>query len=126
MIANGTYRILAVDDLEDNLFLLQTVLESEGYEVETATSGSDALAKISQLQPDLVLLDVMMPGMTGIEVTQRIRKNQNLHELPVVLITAYGEAQAQQGIKVGANDYLRKPLDLQELLAKVRLLCEGQ
>ncbi|MCT7948650.1 response regulator [Ancylothrix sp. C2] len=126
MIANGTYRILAVDDLEDNLFLLQTVLESEGYEVETATSGSDALAKISQLPPDLVLLDVMMPGMTGIEVTQRIRKNQKLQELPVVLITAYGESTAQQGIKEGANDYLRKPLDLQELLDKVRFLCEGQ
>jgi CheY-like chemotaxis protein len=125
VIANGTYRILAVDDLEDNLFLLQTVLESEGYEVETATSGSDALAKISQVQPDLVLLDVMMPGMTGIEVTQRIRKNQNLQELPVVLITAYGETQAQQGIQVGANDYIRKPLDLEELLEKVRTFCEG-
>lgn len=125
MIANGTYRILAVDDLEDNLFLLQTVLESEGYEVETATSGSDALAKISELPPDLVLLDVMMPGMTGIEVTQRIRKNQNLQELPVVLITAYGENTAQQGIKVGANDYLSKPLDLDKLLEKVRAFCES-
>jgi len=63
--------------------------------------------------------------MTGIEVTQRIRKNQNLQELPVVLITAYEETQAQQGIQVGANDYIRKPLDLQELLEKVRIFCEG-
>lgn len=120
MLPDQSQRILVVDDLEDNLFLLQTVLEIEGYEVDTALNGRLALAKISASPPDLLLLDVMMPGMNGLDVTQRIRSNKNLPFFPILLITAHEEANARQGLDIGANDFIRKPIDFDELLARVK------
>lgn len=119
MLPDQSQRILVVDDLEDNLFLLQTVLEIEGYEVDTALNGRLALAKISASPPDLLLLDVMMPGMNGLDVTQRIRSNKNLPFFPILLITAHEEANARQGLDIGADDFIRKPIDFDELLARV-------
>lgn len=120
MLPDQSHRILVVDDLEDNLFLLQTVLEAEGYEVDTALNGSLALAKISASPPDLVLLDVMMPGMNGLDVTQRIRSNENLPFFPILLVTAHEEVNARQGLDIGSDDFIRKPIDLDELLARVK------
>lgn len=120
MLSSQLYRILVVDDLADNLFLLQTVLETEGYEVDTADSGSSALAKIKAVPPDLLLLDIMMPDMNGYEVTRRIRQNDRLPFIPILLVTAHDEATATQGLDVGANDFIRKPIDADELLARVR------
>lgn len=117
-------RVLVVDDLADNLFLLQTVLESEGYEVELADNGRSALAKIFASPPNLVLLDVMMPEMTGIEVTLLIRQHDQLSMLPIVLVTAYEDSVIEQGLRVGANDCLRKPINVDELLQKVQNFCE--
>lgn len=119
-MSSERYRILVVDDLADNLFLLQTILEAEGYEVEVADNGKDALAKIAASPPDLVLLDVMMPDMNGYEVTRQIRKNTQLPFIPVLLVTAFGEASATQGLDIGANDFIRKPIDFDELLARIR------
>ena len=85
------YRILVVDDLADNLFLLQTLLESEGYVVETALNGKAALDKIEQIPPNLVLLDIMMPGLNGYEVTRQVRQDERFSALPIVLITAHDE-----------------------------------
>jgi DNA-binding response OmpR family regulator len=113
-------RILVVDDLADNLFLLQTLLEAEGYAVETADSGTIALTKIESTPPDLVLLDVMMPGMNGFEVTQKIRQNEELPFIPILLLTAYDQTSAAQGLNLGANDFIRKPINLDELLARVK------
>ena len=120
MIASQVCRILAVDDLPDNLFLLQTILEAEGYEVDVAEHGRVALAKIQSLPPDLVLLDVMMPDLNGLEVTKAIRENENLRSLPIVLITAHEDAIMTQGLDVGANEFIRKPIDFEHLLTTIR------
>ncbi len=117
-------RILVVDDSADNLFLLKVVLEEEGYEVELADSGSSALEKIFASPPDLVLLDMMMPEMNGIEVTQRLRHHDQFKELPIVIITAYEEEVVTQRLNVGTNGCVRKPINFDELLEKVKVFCE--
>lgn len=113
-------RILVVDDLSDNLFLLQTVLEAEGYEVDTANNGSLALSKVEDSPPDLILLDVMMPDMNGYEVTQQIRQNENVPFIPILLVTAHEDADAMEGLALGANDFIRKPIEFDKLLARIR------
>jgi DNA-binding response OmpR family regulator len=113
-------RILIVDDLEDNLFLLQAILTEEGFEVDSAKNGKLALAKIEASPPDLVLLDAMMPGMDGYEVTRRIRQNKKLPFIPVLLITAYENANIPEGLELGANDFIRKPIDYDELMARIK------
>jgi CheY-like chemotaxis protein len=115
-------RILVVDDISDNSFLLQTLLEAEGYEVEIACSGYAALAQIAANPPDLVLLDVMMPGMNGYEVTQQIRQNASLPFIPIVLVTGHSQLTAAEGFAVGADGFIRKPVDLDELLHQVRTI----
>ncbi|MER3433822.1 MAG: response regulator [Leptolyngbya sp. ERB_1_1] len=118
MLSNNR-RVLVVDDIADNLILLQTVLESEGYIVETALSGKVALDKIEQSHPDLVLLDIMMPGLNGYEVTRRVRQSERFASLPIVLLTAHDEYFQKPYREVGANDLIRKPIDFDELLDKV-------
>ncbi|WP_017305711.1 hybrid sensor histidine kinase/response regulator [Spirulina subsalsa] len=115
-------KILVVDDSPDNLFLIQSILEEEGYESELAENGQDAIALIEENPPDLVLLDVMMPGMDGFEVTRRIRENPHLSYIPILLITAYDQASVVQGLDSGADDFIRKPVEIEELLARVRSL----
>lgn len=115
----SNHRILVVDDVADNVFLLQTVLESEGYVVETALNGKAALDKIEQTNPDLVLLDIMMPGLNGYDVTRQVRQNDRFSDLPIVLLTAHDEYFHKPYREVGANDLLRKPIDFDELLNKV-------
>ena len=114
--------ILVVDDSPDNVFLIQTILEEEGYVVDTAEDGASALAKIEQSPPDVVLLDIMMPGMDGFEVTQCIRKNIKLSFIPILLITAYDQPSVVKGLDMGADDFIRKPVEVEELLARVRSL----
>lgn len=114
--------ILVVDDSPDNVFLIQTILEEEGYKISTAEDGPSALVLIEQSPPHLVLLDVMMPGMDGFEVTQRIRRNEQLPFIPILLITAYDQPSVAQGLDMGADDFIRKPVEVDELLARVRSL----
>jgi CheY-like chemotaxis protein len=111
--------ILVVDDIADNSFLLQTILESEGYIVEVADSGRTALDKIAVNPPDLVLLDVMMPGMNGFEVTKRIRQNPDLPFIPIILVTGYSEPTPASGFEVGADGFIRKPIDFDDLLNQI-------
>ncbi len=115
-------RILAVDDTRDNLILVQTILESEGYEIDLAADGISAVQQVEQSPPDLILLDVMMPGLDGYEVTRRIRKNPALNYIPILLITAFHESSVVEGLDAGADDFIRKPFDTDELLARVRSL----
>ncbi|MGB5973334.1 MAG: response regulator, partial [Nodosilinea sp.] len=82
MCTPSDFRILIVDDIDDNVFLLQTILETEGYAVDTAGSGGTALAKVENSPPDLILMDVMMPDMNGYEVSRQIRQNPNLPLMP--------------------------------------------
>lgn len=116
-------RILAVDDSPDNLFLVQTILEDKGYQVSLAENGSSALSSIQKSPPDLILLDVMMPGMDGYEVTRRVRQAQaRLGFIPILLITAHQQSSVVEGLDAGADDFIRKPVDMDELLARVRSL----
>lgn len=120
--SSKTDHILVVDDSPDNLFLVQTILEEEGYEISLAEDGRAALEKIEESPPDLVLLDVMMPGMDGFEVTKRIRENQDLPFMPILLITAHDHPSVVKGLDSGADDFIRKPVEVDELLARVRSL----
>src|SRR4028118_608336 len=120
--SSKTDHILVVDDSPDNLFLVQRILEEEGYEITLAEDGRVALAQIEISPPDLVLLDVMMPDMDGFEVTKRIRENPKLPFIPILLITAFDQPSVVKGLDTGADDFIRKPVEVDELLARVRSL----
>jgi CheY-like chemotaxis protein len=113
-------RILVVDDIADNSFLLQTLLQAEGYQVEVADSGKSALEKIEADPPDLVLMDVMMPEMSGYEVTQQIRQNRELPFIPIVLVSGYDQPSSSAAFDACADGFIRKPIDFDELLGRVR------
>jgi signal transduction histidine kinase len=113
--------VLIVDDQEPNRLLLRDLLEARGYEVSEAVSGPEALAAIARRRPDVVLLDVSMPGMDGFEVTRRLREDPGAQAIPVLLVTALSAREHRlQGIEAGANDYLTKPIDRAELALRVR------
>jgi CheY-like chemotaxis protein len=117
-------RILIVDDLPDNYILMQTVLEDEGYQVEVADNGHAALERIVSHPPDLVLLDVMMPEMSGFEVTRRIRQNPSIPFIPILLVTGYSEPTPADGFDAGADGFVRKPIDFDDLLNRIRAILQ--
>jgi DNA-binding response OmpR family regulator len=116
-------RILVVDDDRDNRELLALFLKWEGFLVLTASSGEEALAIVAQRAPDMVLLDVMMPGMDGYEVAARIKRNVATRNVPIVMVTALEDRNARAlAMTAGADDLLPKPVDRAELLSRVRAL----
>ncbi|RJO60510.1 MAG: response regulator [Dehalococcoidia bacterium] len=117
--------ILVVDDQPQNIELLEAYLVPPGYEVVKATSGEEALGKLSGNKIDLILLDVMMPGMDGFEVIRRVRQDDKNRLLPIILVTALRETEDRvKGIEAGCDDFLSKPVDKMELLARVRSLLK--
>ena len=114
-------RILIVDDEPDFVEMVQMRLEANNYEVLAAHDGKEGLAKAESEKPDLMLLDVMMPGMDGFQVLRRVRKSPALKDLPVVMLTAKGETKSIfKAQDMGITDYLIKPLDSQDLLDTMR------
>jgi adenylate cyclase len=116
-------RILAVDDVPANLDILKVRLEAEGYEVFTAVDGEQALEKVRELEPDLVLLDILMPKLDGIAVVKRLKSEAAGRFIPVILVTAKADTRdVVQGLNAGGDDYLTKPYEQAALLARVRSL----
>src|SRR5690349_19693078 len=113
-------RILIVDDHEDNVELLRARLEAWGYATECAVDGEEALQKIEKSPPDLVLLDVMMPKIDGIEVARRVKGNESLPFIPIIMQTALDATENKvEGLNAGADDYITKPIDFAELKARM-------
>lgn len=117
------FRVLVVDDDADMAAFLSLILQREGLRVETAEDGETALAAVASAPPDLVLLDVMMPGTSGFEVCRRLKGDEATALIPVVLVTALEDSQSRvQGIEAGADDFLSKPVKREELVARVKTL----
>ncbi|MDF3058863.1 MAG: response regulator receiver sensor signal transduction histidine kinase [Rariglobus sp.] len=114
-------KILVVDDQPINVQLLKRKLEKEGIEILTAYNGQEALDQVARVKPDLILLDVMMPDMDGIEVCQRLQSDEASRHIPIIFVTARTSKEGKlEGLGVGAVDYITKPLDLDETLARVQ------
>ena len=117
----GSSTILVADDDQPNVRLVESILKSNGYAVLRAYDGDEALRKVAEERPDLLLLDVMMPNLSGFEVCRRLREHHETRLLPVIMITALNALEDKvQGLDLGADDFLSKPINRTELLAKVR------
>jgi adenylate cyclase len=117
------WKILVVDDTPQNIKVLDAILSPRGYRVVTARSGPEALQKVRDEAPDLILLDILMPGMSGYEVAQRLRDDPATRVLPIVMVTALGAQEEKvKAIEAGADDFLTKPVNQLELLARVKSL----
>jgi DNA-binding response OmpR family regulator len=115
--------LLIADDDEDILQLLSFRLERAGYEIVQARNGAEALRLAIELRPALAVLDVMMPGLTGFEVTRELRANEETRAMPIILLTAKAQpSDVSQGMAAGADDYVKKPFDARDLKDRVERL----
>ncbi len=115
--------ILVVDDEEDVLELVRYNFEKEGYKVQTAVSGEEAMEKAQSKPPNLIILDLMLPGIDGLDVCKKLKANQKTGHIPVIMLTAKGEeSDIVSGLEIGADDYVTKPFSPKILLARVRRL----
>jgi DNA-binding response OmpR family regulator len=119
-------KILIADDEPNIVLSLEFLMKREGYDVQVAGNGDDALAQVAQFMPDLVLLDVMLPRRNGFEVCQQIRSNPQWRDMKVIMLTAKGrDTEMQKGLALGANAYITKPFATKELVARVKELLDG-
>lgn len=114
------YKILIVDDVMSNVLLLKVLLTNEKFQIATASNGRQALDQVTKEKPDLVLLDVMMPDMSGFEVSQQLKANPETAEIPIIFLTALNStADIVKGFQVGGNDFISKPFNKEELIIRV-------
>ncbi|WP_406660752.1 response regulator [Methanolobus sp. ZRKC3] len=114
-------KILIVDEEVDALTALKVALEADGYNVIEALDGFEGISKARSENPDVILLDIMMPGMDGFEVCRRLRSDPQLSDIPVIMLTAKGEVDDKvEGLETGADDYVTKPFNLKELRARIK------
>jgi twitching motility two-component system response regulator PilG len=119
---SGKKKILAVDDENDILLIIKTALLSEGFDVTTAASGPEALTAMAEEVPDLVVLDMMMPEMTGFDVLAEMRKSSTLLTVPVIMLTGTTDKdKIREAIDVGVSYYIVKPFEFHDLISKVNL-----
>ncbi len=120
-------QILVVDDEPDILELVQYNLAKDNYEVTCVASGEEGVTKIHSTQPDLLILDLMLPGIDGLEVCKRLKQNPRTASMPIIILTAKGdEADVVSGLELGADDYLTKPFSPRVLLARVKAVLRRQ
>ncbi len=118
-------KVLIVDDEEGNIAFLRTLLEGDGYEVETAFNGKEAVEKTNECMPDVVILDIMMPEMDGYEACRKIKENPDTVNIPVVMVTALNDMESKlKGLEASANDFISKPIDWSELSVRIRNLLK--
>jgi len=125
--ANRERRILVVDDEPNVIRSLTFVLEKEGYDVSSAANGEEAMAKIQQSKPKLVLLDVMMPKKNGYEVCKEVKSNSSLSDIHIIMLTAKGQrADREKGLNAGADEFMTKPFSLKTVVDKAKeILGDG-
>ncbi|NLC20304.1 MAG: response regulator [Halomonadaceae bacterium] len=120
-------KVLVVDDEPNIVLSLEFLMQQAGFEVETAGDGVTALAKVEAAPPDLILLDISLPGISGFDVLEQLRQEPLYARLPIIMLTAHGrEVEKEKGLALGADDYVTKPFSTQALVEKVQaLLAEG-
>ncbi|WP_148254885.1 response regulator transcription factor [Aidingimonas lacisalsi] len=120
-------RILVVDDEPNIVLSLEFLMQQAGFDVMTAMDGESAMASIADTAPDLMLLDISLPGMSGFDVLERLRASPHHSRLPIIMLTAHGrEVEREKGLALGADDYVTKPFSTQGLIDKVLALLEGE
>ena len=116
-------KILIVDDEMDALLALKVALETEGYNIAEAKDGYEAIDKVRSEIPDLILLDLMIPGIDGFEVCRQLKSDPMYKHIPIIMLTARGEVDDKvEGIELGADDYVTKPFNLKELKARIKMI----
>ncbi|NVF14647.1 response regulator transcription factor [Vreelandella maris] len=116
-------KVLVVDDEPNIVLSLEFLMEQAGFEVVTAEDGEQALARVNDSQPDLLLLDISLPGISGFDVLERLRSEEATAQLPIIMLTAHGrDVEREKGMALGADDYITKPFSTQSLVEKVKAL----
>ncbi|MCK2182919.1 response regulator transcription factor [Halomonas getboli] len=116
-------KVLVVDDEPNIVLSLEFLMQQAGFEVMTAEDGETALTRVAETRPDLVLLDISLPGIGGFDVLERLRADPDLARLPVIMLTAHGrEVEREKGLALGADDYVTKPFSTRELVERVKAL----
>lgn len=120
-------KALVIDDEENIIELIKLGLKYEGFQVESAADGPEGLTAAQRIDPDVIILDLMLPGMDGLEVCQQLRLNPTTRDIPVLMLTAKGQVHDKvTGLEIGADDYLPKPFDFEELVARIRAILRRQ
>ncbi len=120
-------KALVIDDEENIIELIKLGLKYEGFQVESAADGPEGLTAAQRIDPDVIILDLMLPGMDGLEVCQQLRLNPTTRDIPILMLTAKGQVHDKvTGLEIGADDYLPKPFDFEELVARIRAILRRQ